>query len=506
MIFPRNTVGYSTLDSLLINSLEIQTQAVGGFSIYTNDPSNPIFTIDGSTGTITTRGTLTVLGTASFTQIDISNTTQSLFELASNNISDLVDIGMLGQYNNGVSELYTAVYRNSADAARRWFFVNDVTCTPPIGVVPGITTSNFAGIVAKNFAGNSGTVSTPTYAFYSDIASGMYLVSNGNLAFSAGGLNAYTITNTGSAINLVMDSITTLFYSLQATINDRVTALGSPTSTGSITLQSSGQADKWQNYISTNPEVAYSGSVYSFGGANHYFISNKDSALLFSYTTETLSPITNSPDYRHGSKVNLVNINPTFMSSAVPLYSTFTNSASAPAYTFASSPNTGMYQGTINSVSFCALGSQVLDLQSTHIFPSVQIRALNGTVSSPPYSFSSTTTTGIFRDASLVVENVSFALGGINGGKFILNSGNNPQLQMELGTRTYPSYSFGATGAGIYSPQIGGATQGLISVASQDQDVWIFKNRTGTTSLGSGNHECLNTLDISLTIQLHLRD
>jgi hypothetical protein len=493
-IFPRNTVGFTTADSLLINNLQIQTLAVGGFSIYTYDPTLPIFTVDGSTGTITTRGTLNVLGTASFTSINISNTTQSLFELASNNTtSDLLDIGMYGEYNSGSGSLFSAVYRNSADPARRWFFVNDFSCTPPIGTVPGITTANFAGVVGNNISTNNGSVSAPAYTFYSDSDTGIYTLASNSLSITAGSLNGLTITNTGSAINFTLGSTATLYYSLQSTLNDRS---ASGVTTGSLTLSSATSADKWQHYISTNPISGYSGSVYSFGASNHYFITDSNSALLISYTTETLSPITNSPDYRHGSKVDLVNINSVFMSVATPIYSTTTSSATTPAFTFSSSTNTGMYQQTANSVSFSAQGTQVLDLHSTFIYPSQQIQALSGTVSAPPYSFTSATTTGIFRDTSLVLENVTFALGGVNSGKFVLSSGSNPQIQMSFGTTTYPSYAFGTSGAGIYSPQIGGATQGLISVASNNSDVWIFKNRSGTTSLGLGNHQSLNALDM----------
>ena len=495
-IYPRNVAGFTTLDSLLINNLDIQTQSVGGFKIYSNDPTVPLFSVDGLTGTITTTGTLNVLGTVSFTQIAISNTTQSMFEVAAANSStDLLDIGLYGEYNSGGGSFYGGVYRNSTDPARRWFFVNNFTCTPPITTVPGITSANFAGIVTSDISTNNGTVSAPAYTFYTDSYTGFYAPANNSIAITAGGLNAVTFTNTGSAINMTLGTTSSLYYSLQATINDRSSSSGGIT-TGSITLKSIASNDKWQHYISTNPISAYSGSVYSFGSSNHYFITDSNSSLLFSFTTETLGSITDAPDYRHSSKIDLLNINSSFMSVSVPVYSTLSGNVSLPAYTFSDNPSTGMYQQTVNSVSFAAQGVQVLDLHSTYIFPSQQIQALSGTVSSPQYSFSTASTTGLFRDTSLAVENVSFALGGVLGGKFIMNSGSHPQIQMNLGTTIYPSFTFDTTGAGIYSPQIGGATQGLISIASNSSDVWIFKNRSGTLSLGSGNHQCLNVLDI----------
>lgn len=497
-LFPRNTVGFTTMDDLLLNNLQIQTQAVGGFSIYVSDPTNPLFTVDGSTGTITTRGTLTVLGTASFTTIEIASTTQSLFELASNNnISDLVDLGLFGQYNSGAGALFGGVYRNSADPARRWFFVKDFTCTPPISVVPGITTANFVGAVADTINTNAGTVSTVAYGFYSDPDTGMYSVASNSLGFSTGSSNILTLTNTGSALNVSLATTAILYYSQQATQNDRASSAGGGITTGSITLQSSGLADKFQHYISTNPVAAYSGETYSFGTSSHYFITNNNASLFISYTTETLSPITQAPDYRHSSKVNLIDLNNAFMSVSVPVYSTLSSGTpGTPAYTFSDDPTTGMYQQTVNSVSFAAQGTQVLDLHSTYIYPAQQIQAPNGSVSAPIYSFNAGTSTGLFRDTGPTVENISIALGGVNSGVFILNTGSHPQLQMPLGTTTYPTFAFGTTGSGIYSPQIGGATSGLISVASANEDVFVFKNRTGTASIGYGNHQCLNAIDI----------
>lgn len=494
-LFPRNTVGFSTIESLLINSLEIQTQSSGGFKIYSNDPTTPLFTVDGITGTITTSGTLKVLGTAEFKETNISKTTQSLLELADNNATDTYDIGLMGQYNAGAGDVYTAAYRSGTDPARRWFFVNNVMATPPIFNLPGITTANFTGIVCNTTATNNGTVGAPAYAFYGDSDTGLYLITTNSLGITAGGVLGASITNTGAAIDIKFAVSATLYYGAQATLNDRVSVAGGGITTGSLTLQSSGLADKWVRYMSTNPAAAYSGTAFSYGAASHYFITNSAANYLISYTTENVTNA-DAPDYRHGSKVNLLTLNTSSISTTVPYKSAYnTNNAATPTYTFSTAPTTGIYQATANSLSFSATGTMVMDLYSTYITATQQIRAITGVLGTPAYSFTGATTTGLYRDAGLGIENVSFALGGVLAGKIVLNAGNNPQIQMGLGNLTYPPYAFGTTGAGIFSPQVGGATQGLVAIVSNGENVWTFKNRLGVTAMGAGNHQCLNTLD-----------
>jgi hypothetical protein len=493
-LFPRNTTGFSTIETLLVNNLQIQTQSTGGFSIFTQDPEDPLFTVDGTTGTITTRGTLNVLGSAEFKETNIAKTTQSLFEMAdANDSSDAVDIGVFGQYNAGSGVVYSSIYRNSADPARRWFFVNDFTATPPLDTVPGITSANFAGVVGKNFNANPGTVSLPAFTFYADNNTGMYNIGADSIGFAAGGLLGASITNNSGTINVVLSTSSILHYASQATINDIASSVGGGVTTGSLTLQATGLADKWARYMSTNPVGAYSGTAYSFGTSSHYFATNANSIYTISFTTENLAGLL-PPDYRHVSKSNLLLLNTTYLLTTVPHYGPAATAA-APAYTFTAQPSTGMFQNTANSVSFSAQSTLVLDLFASYIYPAQPIRAPNGTLAAPSYSFFTTAGTGFFRDTAPALENITIALGGVNSGHFILNAGNIPQLQMGMGTATYPSFAFNSTGAGIYSPQIDGATQGIIGVASNTDTVWLFKNRTGTAQQGAGNHQCINAID-----------
>ena len=222
VLFPRNIAGYSTIDTLLLNGLEIQTQGVGNVKIYVDTPEEPIFLIDGLSGTITTRGTLNVLGTASFTTTTLSNTTQSLFQMALNNIEDKVDIGIFGEYKTGGLTKYSALFRDASDPAKRWFMVDGFTCTPPISNVPAFTYSNFVGLVANSVTTNDGTAANPAFNFYSNTNTGIYLSSINNLGVAVGGIQ-------------IINAQPTLFASLvAASISD--TTQSTSTTTGALTI------------------------------------------------------------------------------------------------------------------------------------------------------------------------------------------------------------------------------------------------------------------------------
>jgi hypothetical protein len=205
-LFPRNVAGFSTIETLLVNNLQIQTQAVGGFSIYISDPTLPIFTVDGSTGTITTRGTLNVLGTASFQTVTLTETTSGLLELASqNSVEDKKDIGIFGEYNNGAGVKFTAIFRNTYDPLKRWFLAKDFLYDPDLknDIIPPLLSTNYAGIVLNTVHSNNGSVGSPSYSFEQNRTSGMYLSNTDELSFSVGGILGLSIIKSGiSDVNI----------------------------------------------------------------------------------------------------------------------------------------------------------------------------------------------------------------------------------------------------------------------------------------------------------------
>jgi len=88
----------------------------------------------------------------------------------------------------------------------------------------------------------------------------------------------------------------------------------------------------------------------------------------------------------------------------------------APAYTFAADTNTGMYQSVANALDFAVDGTQVANMTSTGVSIlqpltlSSNILTSGGNVSAPAYSFTSNTNTGMYQT---VANELDFAAGGI---------------------------------------------------------------------------------------------
>ena len=85
-------------------------------------------------------GNLTVLGTnteISTTQINVND---SLLQLANNNTSDLVDIGLFGQYNSGAANLHSGLFRDASDGVWKLF---KSYSAEPISIIDPVA-NNFA--------------------------------------------------------------------------------------------------------------------------------------------------------------------------------------------------------------------------------------------------------------------------------------------------------------------------------------------------------------------------
>jgi hypothetical protein len=118
--FGRNLVNFSTLNSALFNYVEIQSNGVG-LVVYSNDPTNPFFSIDTQSANITIDGEITVTGTATFDDIVVNSFNSPLQKLADANPSDVKDIGLYGEYNDGTIK-YSGIIRDTSDTGKRWVF------------------------------------------------------------------------------------------------------------------------------------------------------------------------------------------------------------------------------------------------------------------------------------------------------------------------------------------------------------------------------------------------
>jgi hypothetical protein len=101
-------------------------------------------------------GNLTVLGgntEISTTQINVND---PLIQLANNNTSDLVDIGVFGQYNAGSGNVHSGIFRDSTDGV--WKLFRAYSTEPTTKISP--TSNNFA---YADFAVNALTANSYVY-------------------------------------------------------------------------------------------------------------------------------------------------------------------------------------------------------------------------------------------------------------------------------------------------------------------------------------------------------
>jgi len=109
----------------------------GNGSIVTNTITANTIT---SNGNLIVSGNLTILGSnteLSTTQININD---PLLQLANNNTSDLVDIGVFGQYNSGAANLHSGIFRDATDGT--WKLFKSYSTEPTTTIDP--TANNFA--------------------------------------------------------------------------------------------------------------------------------------------------------------------------------------------------------------------------------------------------------------------------------------------------------------------------------------------------------------------------
>ena len=98
-------------------------------------------------------GNLTVLGTnteISTTQINVND---SLLQLANNNTSDLVDIGLFGQYNSGAANLHSGLFRDASDGV--WKLFKSYSAEPISIINPVANNFAYADLNINSLTANS---------------------------------------------------------------------------------------------------------------------------------------------------------------------------------------------------------------------------------------------------------------------------------------------------------------------------------------------------------------
>lgn len=273
---------------------------------------------------------------------------------------------------------------------------------------------------------SNGLVSAPAYSFESNVDTGMYLNAVDDLRFSVGGVDL-----------LLMSTLV-----IQATAPFR---------------QVDGTAGIPAYTFSSNPAYGM-----FFDGADNLGLTTGGTARL--------------------------NITSTLIITTLPMQAP-NGSASAPAYTFSTDPDTGMYLNAVGSLRFSVAGVDKILVSSTSITTRVANRTADGTANAPTYSFESDTDTGMYLNGD---ANLRFTVD--NADRLIITSSAVQavvRMRAPNGNESLPAYTFSTdTDTGMYLNAVGDVR---MSVASVDQMRWINNSTEVFDSAASAFFPVLHT-------------
>lgn len=489
----RNIINYSTFNNILATNLDIINH---GPSLNIQSPNDiiPTFSIDTISHEMNLNGTFNVVGNATFQTINVSAFTDPMQKLADGNPADTSDLGLYGEYNNGLAT-YTGIVRDASDTLQRWTFFNNITTLPNL-TIPGIDSTKLDSVRMNKIYVNDGSVSSPSYNFHNDIDNdtGFFLSAENAIGITCGNLKVVDISKvSGSDTRFTMDSTTTLGLLKLNTIDDSTSANVAVTK-GHIYITSESAKDKWFQFYSTTGAAtpSYTGTVYTSTSEN-YFITNTGGLLEFVYNSSVVSA-SSSPDYRHASTASLLRFHSnTKISALVPFLLTSNNNISSLDLRFYGAESTGLYYSGTNSIGLVCNAVNIINITPSIITFTNPTRNIDGSLSTPSTSFTNSTNSGLWRDSGLGKVNVSIAVSGLNAAKFLVNT-TIPQLTMPInGTNAIPSYAFTDLDTGFYAPT-NEAASNQIGVTLGSVESWRFRARSGT---GSGNTQCYNIFEVT---------
>ena len=176
------------------------------------------------TGDATFTGNVTILGSNSEISTTQINVNDSLLQLANNNTSNTVDIGVFGQYNSGSGNVHSGVFRDASDGT--WKFFKDYNIEPGTTIDPAANGFSYANV-------SIGALSTANNI---SIGTGQ--------AYQINGANVLSSTVLGSTV--VTSSLTSVGTITSGTWNGTTIAVAnggtgvtSSTGTGSVVLSNS---------------------------------------------------------------------------------------------------------------------------------------------------------------------------------------------------------------------------------------------------------------------------
>lgn len=252
-------------------------------------------TIDGN---LSISGNLTVLGTQTTISVATFEVGDPLIYLAGNNYtSDIVDIGFVGNYNNGSANLHAGFIRHAGD---KDFYIFDGYNVEPDSNVIDITGNGFnkANVNAQTFKGNliATTASVATLTLTNDLA-----VSEGGTgasSFTAGGIimgngtgALSVLANTGTAgtyggVDRTLTVTTDAYGRVSAVTNSAIAISAAAVTSGTLPIARGG----------TNQTSFSAGQMIVFDGTSQASRANVSQTVTGGLSVaNTISSITFDP-------------------------------------------------------------------------------------------------------------------------------------------------------------------------------------------------------------------
>ena len=204
-----------------VNLLTDALEFVGNSGITTNASGNTITISTDNTivrantsgayqtidGVLNISGDLHVSGNLSYTEEATIISQNSLIFLANNNtISDVIDIGFVGQYNNGTVIAYTGLFRHAGDAGKDYYLFDNYAVNPDGSFVIDPYTNGFevstlhanlisGSVQSHKFLADESSDTNGGYGFSQDGSqdTGMYSAGDGQLQFKSNSNNNFEI-------------------------------------------------------------------------------------------------------------------------------------------------------------------------------------------------------------------------------------------------------------------------------------------------------------------------
>ncbi len=307
------------------------------------------------------------------------------------------------------------------------------------------TTATFTTVAPSYVRGGSGSVGAPVYSFSGDTNTGIYRPTVDQIGFATGAANRMTVSNAGVTIPTLAGTTATIGTVVPTYVRGGSGSVGAP-------IYSFNGDTNTGIYRPTVDQIGF-----ATGAANRMTVSNAG------VTIPTLT----------ATNLSTTNFTPTRVRTSAA------GTAAAPAYSFNTDADIGMYRTTVNSLGFAAAGINRMTVNTAGVtIPALSattatigtvvptyVRGGSGSAAAPVYSFSGDTNTGIYRPT---VDQIGFATGAANR-MTINNAGVTipafaTALKTPNGTSALPAYAFtGDTNTGMYrltTDQIGFATAG----------------------------------------------